>query len=83
MLASRVQLRPGDDMFFRRNLLASWRPISYQLSGVAAYELEQQEQGMGSAAPAPSPASDAADVKPQVAKPLENETWWRMVGRGW
>ncbi len=31
-----MQLRAGDDSFFRRHLLAHWRPIRYQLAGVAA-----------------------------------------------
>ncbi len=32
----RVQLREGDSLFFVKNMVESWLPIPYELSGVAA-----------------------------------------------
>ncbi|KAL6758897.1 hypothetical protein V8C86DRAFT_2584233 [Haematococcus lacustris] len=62
----RLRLRPGDDLFFMRNLLVSYLPTKFQLSGVAASEcLRDEEEGPG--CPADSDA-----------RPLENETWWRI-----
>ncbi|GFH24465.1 DUF262 domain-containing protein, partial [Haematococcus lacustris] len=61
-----LRLRPGDDLFFMRNLLVSYLPTKFQLSGVAASEcLRDEEEGPG--CPADSDA-----------RPLENETWWRI-----
>ncbi|GFH22913.1 hypothetical protein HaLaN_20446 [Haematococcus lacustris] len=49
-----------------RNLLVSYLPTKFQLSGVAASEcLRDEEEGPG--CPADSDA-----------RPLENETWWRI-----
>ncbi|GLC33427.1 hypothetical protein PLESTM_000070100 [Pleodorina starrii] len=71
----RLRLRDADDQFFRDNVLDAFLPHKYRLTGLAA---EAEAAVTTTTGGGGGGAEVGAGVEAAEARPLENETWWRL-----
>ncbi|GIL83097.1 hypothetical protein Vretimale_11387 [Volvox reticuliferus] len=80
----RLRLRDADDEFFRSNVLDAFLPQHYRLAGLAAAAAANGAAGgSGGVEASGGRGVEVAEAGTDVdddggAKPLENETWWRL-----